>query len=81
MVSSFVVLALSVLGGFWFPVEILPAGVQVVARALPSYWLNAVGRAVMGGTAVGWTGVAVLSGWTAALGLLAAVRYRAGADR
>jgi ABC-2 type transport system permease protein len=80
-VSTFVLLALSLLGGFWFPIEILPGAVQAAAQALPSYWLNAVGRAVMGGPGVGWTGLAVLTGWTAALAAFAAARYRADARR
>ncbi|MBW0091311.1 ABC transporter permease [Pseudonocardia sp. KRD-184] len=80
-VSTFVLLALSLLGGVWFPIEILPEWVQAVARALPSYWLNAAGRAVIGGPGIGWTGVGVLLAWTAALGLFAASRYRADARR
>jgi ABC-2 type transport system permease protein len=80
-VSTFVLLALSLLGGFWFPIEILPGPVQAAAQALPSYWLNAAGRAVMGGTGLGWTGLAILTGWTAILAAFAAGRYRADARR
>jgi hypothetical protein len=35
----------------------------------------------MGGTGVGWTGLAVLAGWTAVLAAVAAARYRADARR
>jgi ABC-2 type transport system permease protein len=80
-VTTFLILVLSLLGGFWFPVQILPDTVQTVAHALPSYWLNAIGRAVMGTTGVGWTGVAVLAGWTAAAAMFAAARFRADARR
>lgn len=80
-VSTFVLLALSLLGGIWFPIEILPDWAQTVARVLPSYWLNAVGRSVIGGPGTGWTGVTVLASWTAALGLFAAARYRCDARR
>jgi ABC-2 type transport system permease protein len=80
-VTAFLILALSVLGGMWFPVEILPAAVQTVAHALPAYWLNAVGRTVMGGADPAWLGWAVLAGWTVVLGAFAAARYRADTRR
>jgi ABC-2 type transport system permease protein len=80
-VTTFLILALSVLGGMWFPVEILPSAAQAVAHALPAYWLNAVGRVVMGGAGSGWLGPAVLAGWTVAFGAFAAARYRADAGR
>lgn len=80
-VTTFLVLALALLGGMWFPVEIMPSALQAVAHALPSYWLNAVGRAVMGAPGIGWTGLAVLAGWTIAIAAIAANRYRADARR
>ncbi len=80
-VTTFVVLALALLGGMWFPIEIMPDVVQTVARALPAYWLNAVGRAVMGDGGFGWTGAAVLAGWTVGLAAFALARYRADARR
>jgi ABC-2 type transport system permease protein len=80
-VTTFLILVLSLLGGFWFPIEILPEGVQAVAHLLPSYWLNAMGRAVMGAAGIAWTGVAVLAAWTAAAGAFAAARYLAEARR
>jgi hypothetical protein len=39
------------------------------------------GRAVMGAPGFGWSGVAVLAGWTVAIGLFAASRYRADTRR
>lgn len=80
-VTTFVVLALALLGGMWFPIEIMPPMAQTIAQALPSYWLNAVGRAVMGAPGFGWTGPAVLAGWTVVLAAFALVRYRADAKR
>jgi ABC-2 type transport system permease protein len=81
VVTTFLILTLALLGGMWFPVEILPGPVQSVAHALPSYWLNAIGRAVMGAFDFGWTGLAVLAGWTAAAAAFAAGRYRADVTR
>lgn len=80
-VTTFLILVLSLLGGFWFPIEILPDTAQAVAHALPSYWLNAIGRAVMATARVDWTGVAVLAGWTAATTVFAADRCRTDARR
>ena len=40
---------LAALGGLWVPVWLFPDGLQVVARAMPSYWYGEVGRAVVTG--------------------------------
>lgn len=80
-VTTLLVLALALLGGMWFPVEIMPDAMQTLATALPSYWLNAVGRAVMGAPAFGWAGLAVLVGWTVVIAAFAGNRYRADARR
>jgi ABC-2 type transport system permease protein len=65
----------------WFPVEVMPDLMQTIARLLPSYWLNAFGRAVMGASSFTWAGVAVLLGWTAAIAAVAVLGYRADAKR
>ncbi len=36
--STILVMALSALGGAWWPIEIVPPGMQTLARALPTYW-------------------------------------------
>ena len=80
-VTTVLVLTLALLGGMWFPVDVLPHTMQIIAHATPSYWLNALGRAVIGAPSFTWTGVAVLAGWTAAIAGVAIVRYRADAKR
>jgi ABC-2 type transport system permease protein len=70
-VSGALFTGLGLLGGVWVPVDQLPATVQHVAKALPSYWLVESGRAPLSGTWVGWGGLAVLLAWTAAFALLA----------
>lgn len=36
--STIVVMALSALGGAWWPIEIVPPWMQALAKALPTYW-------------------------------------------
>ncbi len=68
--------ALGLLGGIWVPVDQLPAGLQTVARDLPSYWLAQAGREPLVGSWVGWHGLGVLALWTVVFALLAARAYR-----
>ena len=42
--TTLALLVLSMLGGLWFPVELMPSAMQSVAHALPSYWLAELGR-------------------------------------
>jgi ABC-2 type transport system permease protein len=67
---------LAVLGGLWVPAELFPAGLQVVAHALPSYWYAELGRDVAAGETPAPAGVAVLVGAAAAAGALAAAVAR-----
>ena len=67
---------LGLLGGIWVPVDQLPAGLQTVARDLPSYWLAQAGREPLVGSWVGWHGLGVLALWTVVFALLAARAYR-----
>jgi ABC-2 type transport system permease protein len=68
--------ALGLLGGIWVPIDQMPGALQAVAKALPAYWLAQAGREPLAGTWIGWSGVAVLAGWTVAFALLAARAYR-----
>ncbi|GAA4311151.1 ABC transporter permease [Klenkia terrae] len=62
---------LAALGGLWIPVWIFPDGLQVVARAMPSYWYGELGRDVVTGGSPAMAAV-VLIGF-AALFAVAAV--------
>jgi ABC-2 type transport system permease protein len=73
--------ALGLLGGIWVPIDQLPSGLQDVARALPAYWLAQAGREPLAGTWIGWSGLAVLAGWTLLFARLAARAYRRDAAR
>ena len=74
-ISMITYLGLSILGGLWFPVEAFPEFLQDVAKVTPSYWLAELGRTVVAGDGVPMTAVAVLAGWTIALGALGAFAY------
>jgi ABC-2 type transport system permease protein len=72
---------LSILGGLWVPLQILPSWVANVAQVVPSYWLNRLGQ--MGAALRGdiLLPVVVLAGWTVVLALLITWRYRRDAAR
>jgi ABC-2 type transport system permease protein len=76
-----VYLAMSILGGLWFPVDQLPSALQHVAKALPSYWVAEIGRDVLGGNGVPLQGVAVLAGWTVAMALIGVWGYQRSGRR
>ena len=76
-----VFMGMAVLGGLWIPLQVFPAWVADVAKAVPSYWLNRIGQlgALQSGDAV--TPAIVLAAWTLALGVLVVWRYRHDAAR
>lgn len=79
-VTTMLLLALSLLGGLWFPVEAMPPVMQAVAPALPSYWLGELGRfPFLPGADFPWGGIWVLLAWSVLLTILGAVGYRRAA--
>jgi ABC-2 type transport system permease protein len=76
-----VFMGMAILGGLWIPLQIFPAWVADVAKAVPSYWLNRVGQlgALQSGDAL--TPAIVLALWTLALAALVVWRYRRDAAR
>lgn len=72
---------LSILGGQWIPLQIMPDWMTTVGEFVPSYWLNRLGQmgASGGGDAV--VPILILSGWTVALGAVIAWRYGRDAGR
>ena len=71
-----VYMAMSILGGLWFPIDQLSSFLRSVAKVLPSYWVGQNGRAILGGQAISLTGIAVLAAWTVGLGLVGVMAYR-----
>ncbi|MCA2177236.1 ABC transporter permease [Nonomuraea glycinis] len=70
------VFALSLLGGLWFPVEVMGGTFQAIAELTPSYHYAGLGWSVVasGGLALG--DVLTVTGWGIALGGAAAYLYR-----
>ena len=67
---------LAALGGLWWPVEILPAGLVDLAHATPSYWYAQLGRDVVAGGTPSAGGVLVLAGFTVVFAVLTVVVAR-----
>jgi len=68
--------ALSILGGLWFPYQVMPKAMQLIARLLPSYHYAAIGWNAVTGQPVGWTHVWVLLLYTVIFSFLAMRRYQ-----
>lgn len=78
--TTLTLLVLAMLGGLWFPVQAMPAAMQTVAHALPSFWLAELGRyPFLPGAVFPWTGVAVLLAWSVVGSALGALGYRRAA--
>lgn len=67
---------LSILGGLWFPPQIMPRLMRHIAYVLPSYHYVALGWNAVAHQWLGWGHLAVLLAYTAGFGLLAMWRYR-----
>lgn len=74
--TTLTMLALAMLGGLWFPLEMMPEAMQVVGRALPSYWAGRIASWPLMGGDFPLAGVGVIVAWTAALVGLGALGYR-----
>ncbi|SFE38117.1 ABC transporter permease [Blastococcus tunisiensis] len=62
---------LAALGGLWWPVELFPGPMQVLARFMPSYWYAEMGRDVAAGGSPAVLTVAALAAFTAVFAVLA----------
>ena len=68
-------------GGLFNPVGSMPQALQVSARLLPSFHLDALGLAVLDGRGFGAVHWVVLIGYAAVLGLVVVARQRVDASR
>ena len=75
-VTTLTMMALAMLGGLWYPLEMMPAGMQTIGRLLPSYWASQIGSWPLTGGAFPVQGVLVLGGWLVVLVGLGALGYR-----
>lgn len=79
-VTTMLLLALSLLGGLWFPVDAMPSAMGAAALALPTYWLGEFGRfPFLAGAVFPWAGIWVMLAWSVLLTILGALGYRRAA--
>jgi ABC-2 type transport system permease protein len=67
---------LSILGGLWMSVSILPRALRAIARWTPSNRFADLGWSVVAGHAPPASDALILAGWTVVLGGLAVAAYR-----
>ena len=79
-VTTMLLLALSLLGGLWFPVDTMPPVMVTVAHALPTYWLGELGRfPFLANAEFPWGAIWVLPAWAVVLTVLGGLGYRRAA--
>ena len=79
-VTTMLLLALSLLGGLWFPVEAMPPVMGAVAPILPTFGLGELGRfPFLPDADFPWGAIWVLLGWSIVLTALGALGYRRAA--
>lgn len=76
-VNSAVLLALSMFGGLWFPLDDAPTWIKDVSHALPTYWTGLLSRAPLTHSWPSGNAYLVLGIWALVGVRLAARRYRA----
>lgn len=75
--TTLTMLALSMLGGLWFPLDMLPAPMQTIGKLLPSYWAGQIGTwPLLPDAAFPLAGLQVIGVWTVGLVALGALGYR-----
>jgi ABC-2 type transport system permease protein len=81
-ISGLLYLLLSLFGGLWVPVEVMPALMRTVSEWTPVFWVSQLARSpIFPGQTVDWHVLAAVAGWTALLGLIGYRGFRADAAR
>lgn len=80
-VSMLLFFAVSLVGGLFAPIDVLPDAIAAVGHLLPSYRLGSLGWQVLAGVPLDLSDVAVLAGWAVLFGVIAVLRYRADTQR
>jgi ABC-2 type transport system permease protein len=75
-VTTLTMLALSMVGGLWVPLDMMPGAMQTIGKLLPSYWAGQIGGWPLMGGAFPWRGVQVIAVWSVLLLGLGALSYR-----
>lgn len=74
-VTTLSLMGLAMLGGLWFPLELMPPVMQRIGEWLPSHWAATIGQWPMTGGQFPWRGVLVIALWMAVLLVVAALGY------
>ncbi|MEV0970527.1 ABC transporter permease [Microtetraspora glauca] len=67
---------LALLGGLWFPIDMMPSAMKAIAHALPSYDYATIGWNIVAGQAPPASAVLGILGWGAVLAAFALYTYR-----
>lgn len=62
--NTVVMMVLAILGGLWFPADMFPHFLLVIARLTPTYWVRDLSTWPLAGGAFPWHGLVVLAAWT-----------------
>ncbi|RFU37388.1 ABC transporter permease [Actinomadura logoneensis] len=73
-------MGLSLLGGLWFPIRLMPSWVADIARVTPVNRYGELSWKVAGGHAPTLVGVGVLAAWAAAFTVFSVIAYRRAAQ-
>ncbi|MGJ3508273.1 ABC transporter permease [Enemella sp. A6] len=74
--TTLTMLALSMLGGLWFPLDMMPSTMQFIGKLLPTHWAGQIGLWPVLGGDFPWRGVLVIGIWLLGLLLIATLGYR-----
>jgi ABC-2 type transport system permease protein len=75
-IMMLVSLGISMLGGLWWPISILPTAMQDVAKVLPTYHVAQIAHNVQAGGAPALVNVVVVVAYFVGFGMIAAWLYR-----
>lgn len=74
--TTFIMMAMAMIGGMWVPLEMMPEFLQGIGRVLPSYWAVQFAALPVTGDPIPMRGVVVILIWTVALTVLGVLGYR-----
>lgn len=75
-VLTILMMVLAIVGGMFFPSQLFPEWLNAIGQWTPTHWIVQLGQWPFIGGAFPWQGVAVLGGWLAILGVIAALGFR-----
>lgn len=75
-VTTLTMLALSMIGGLFVPLDLMPQFMQTIGKAVPSYWAGQIGLWPLAGGDFPWEGAMVIGIWAVVLLIIGALGYR-----